>query len=203
MNAANIYSVLCECGNSIKVEPPAAGATIRCRCGNSVSVPRLSELRRSGGDLQPNFSAHESIKHLQLSGDLPTVKRCAVSGVATYAEMTFLVEREVECLPPSGDPLWLTALGPVLGILPLLLEVTTAVSRASIVRKRVKQSIACVNLRIAPSCRERVFQLDAAGLHSLLRTEPLYARLLDENPDASVRIFAFEVDDSELASLGR
>ena len=60
---ADMFEVMCECGNSIPVRAGQAGGTVACRCGRQVSVPQLSHLRRaaeeSGRSTKPRPAQHD------------------------------------------------------------------------------------------------------------------------------------------------
>lgn len=190
MSGHTTYMIACACGREVSVGPAAAGRRVPCACGGTVQVPRLSELRATAGDVRSRLPAVTSINYLLMAGELPASTTCALSGVPTADAVEIILWRNVPVLPPTRSGWWTLALNSVFVALPVLtLPVLgyQAVAEAA-TSEVVPQTVACVPLRVDRQYHAALLQFDYGRLAMLLRTEPLYARLLDENPGVFISI---------------
>jgi hypothetical protein len=185
MSAIRTYAIQCSCGDEISIAASAAGSEVRCRCGETVSVPKLSILRRLAGDDHARLSTLDSIRYLDAAGELPSRRVCALTGIRTNAVMYFSIQRKVRCLPPNR-PWWDIAINSLFGVIhpiPISLLVTAA---QEVKPEYVLESLACVPICIALEHWGTIDGLDQFQLQTLLSSEPLYAELLAEYPDALI-----------------
>jgi hypothetical protein len=181
-----MLSVDCPCGNKIPVQTSQAGSTVSCLCGQVVRVPRLSELQRRAGMPPTRANTLDVIEAMRLARELPTSTACAYSRTKTSDVAHVVLSCNVPCVDSVHAPWWATSLSVLLGfVVPMRASwITAATSPVTM----VKQAIVRIPLRLDHRHLADVRALDNAKLHELLRSEPIYSRLLDEYPylEASV-----------------
>jgi hypothetical protein len=185
MSGIRSYAIRCSCGDELCVAASAAGSEVRCHCGQSVSVPKLSILRRHTGDHHSRFSTLDRIRYLDAAGDLPTRRVCALTGVRTNAVMYFSIQRKVRCLPPNR-PWWDIAINSLFGVIHPIPISLLVIAAQEVKPEYVLEALACVPICIAPEHWGTIDGLDQFQLQTVLRSEPLYAELLAEFPDALI-----------------
>lgn len=181
------FSFDCDCGRPIGVAPAQAGSLVRCEaCGQEVSVPSLSKLRKLSGKDAYESGTADTIRRMIRSGELPADDVCAVSGTPT-GETVILeilipkvfrnqdVERSNNALIFFGG-LWAMALVALSG---QHKAYATDTDQASTLR---------VPLRVAEAYHAKVVRMNQRRLRVLLRSVPIYATLLKENPAAQVSV---------------
>ena len=172
------YHISCRCGKQLTVNTEQAGTTIRCDCGETVQVPSLSLLRQTAGQGAYESGAIDTIHRMLRDGALPWGEACAVSGRPTQD----LIQLVVQCerLYFVGDQFRSRLL--VLALLgPWALLASVAGKRPNETHGR--DTVVKVPLRVHRDfhggLNRRVSQ---RKLRRLLRTVPVYARLLEEYP---------------------
>jgi hypothetical protein len=179
MSAATGYLVHCDCGASVPVAQSAAGGQVSCRCGRTIDVPRLSELRRQAGQEAYAISPIDQIRAMLNSKQPPPGCECAYSHVITNDVMTFTIV----CERPyaTGGYSWWWLFWMAIISLPAFY-----IARREAGEVQGRELIVRVPLRIAAHCQPEVRRQPGWHLKNLLYTVPLYARLLDEYPNAEV-----------------
>ena len=99
-----MYSVDCECQQTLEVHAGQAGTVVACQCGRGVSVPRLSDLRVRAGEGAFESGVTSKIERLVGTGELPHGGECVVTGIPTddYIEIQVLCDRQP--FVPSDEP---------------------------------------------------------------------------------------------------
>ena len=176
------YHVACSCGASIPVTAAQAGAEVECPCGARVPVPRLSALRTQAGLGAYESGPIDTIRRMIAEGALPWGKVCAVSGRPTDDVIELHVQCERSYSPRGSSPL-------VLYFWPLLALIDGARSERREILGR--DTVVCVPLRVAQDFHHRLARRTGQRtLRRLLRGVPVYARLLQEYPQARVTVGA-------------
>jgi hypothetical protein len=177
------YHVLCGCGKSLPVKTEEAGTTIRCDCGESVTVPSLSKLRSTVGLGAYESGAIDTILRMLDEGILPWGETCAESGRPTRDVLPLHVQCERIHAPADNTKVILLALLVTpLALLGLRKDQREAVGRDTSV---------VVPLRLSRAYHRSLSRWGGGSqrrLQRLLRTVPVYARLLDEYPNATIQI---------------
>lgn len=181
------FSFDCACGRPIGVAPAQAGSLVRCEgCGQEVSVPSLSKLRKLSGKDAYESGTADTIRRMIRSGELPDDGVCAVSGKPTDDTVVLEilipkvfrnqdVERSNNALILFGG-LWAMALVALSG---QHKAYATDTDQASTLR---------VPLRVAKVYHAKLGRMNQRRLRRLLRSVPIYATLLNENPVAQVSV---------------
>lgn len=158
-----------------------------CNCGANIGIPRLSELRLSAGQTRYPNNAVARVNGMLKRGELPTSQQC-MNCSCTGTEVKFI---GIQCEKASSeDPKdnallafaifgWIAALAPA--IIPSNSRAEEIHGRETRLEVPLRFCKACIN-DITPSTRKR-------DLRKYLATEPAYAELLNESPDASLEIF--------------
>jgi hypothetical protein len=179
------YHVSCQCGKRIPVKTEEAGTTIRCDCGRSVQVPSLSKLRTTSGLDAYESGAIDTIKRMLAEGALPWGETCAESGRPTKDLIQLVVQCERLHVPQDRYKLALLAVlifGWVAALLAFGGKDREARGRDTSIR---------IPLRLDREYQDRLARwASQRRLRRLLRTVPVYARLLDEYPRATIRVDA-------------
>jgi hypothetical protein len=165
------------------VKADDAGTAVRCECGESVPVPSLSKLRAAVGIGSYESGAIDAIRRMLAEGTLPWGETCAVSGRPTRDVLRIEVQCERLHLPQDPTKVVLllaTCFGPWATLILFRGQRDQAHGRDTVVR---------IPLRV---CREYHRGLERwwmkRKLRRLLRTVPVYARLLDEYPGATIAV---------------
>ncbi len=177
----NGYSYSCPCGVTTPISTSQAGSQLNCDCGKSVKVPSLSVLRTLSGKDSYEAGVVDEIKRMIRSGCLPSVEKCLLSKQATEDVVTanILIPRFFK--DQASDD-WKIAM--IFG--------WTAVLLLNIFRKPAFEeegSFAIkVPVRASASQQPKLRTLSQHRLRKLMQIEPLYARLLKENPNSQITI---------------
>jgi hypothetical protein len=187
------YHVECRCGKPLAVKAEQAGTTVRCECGESVPVPSLSKLRATAGIGSYESGSIDTIRRMLAEGTLPWGETCAVSGRPTRDVMRLEVQCERLQLPQ--DPVkFVLLLGMCLGPWATLILFQGQRDQA-----HGRETVVTIPLRV---CREYHRGLERwwskRKLRRLLRTVPVYARLLDEYPRAAIAVDETLLDIEDL-----
>jgi hypothetical protein len=187
------YHVGCRCGQQLAVTADQAGTTVRCECGESVTVPSLSKLRAAAGIGSYESGTIDTIRRMLAEGTLPWGETCAVTGRPTRD----VIRIEVQCehLHSPEDPVrFALLLGLCVGPWATLLLYGRGRDQP-----QGRDTVVTVPLLV---CREYQIGLDRwwkkRGLRRLLRTVPVYARLLDEYSKATLAMDETLVDIEDL-----
>lgn len=181
------YKLECECGRTREVSVAQAGTDLVCDgCGAVVRVPSLSRLREREGRGAYESGVIDTIARMVAAGELTGEGPCAVSGRTTSDVLTIHVQAERPVPGREASDSWvaLTLIMPLAGLLALLRRDGYA-QRADHGRDTALE----VPLRVRREYHDRLRR--RAGrrrLRALLRTVPVYARLLDEYPTARLSV---------------
>lgn len=188
------YHVECRCGTQVAVKADDAGSTVLCECGESVTVPSLSKLRTTAGISSYESGAIDAIQRMLAEGTLPWGETCAVSGRPTRD--VILINVQCEHLAPPKDPIKFA----------LLLAMCAGPWATLILFSKPGQAHGRDTAVIVPLrvCREYQHGLEGwrgrRKLRRLLKTVPVYARLLGEYPSAALSINETFIDIEDLKS---
>jgi hypothetical protein len=171
------YLVDCSCGMQVPVRASEAGSTVTCDCGAELRVPPLIRLRERSGIDPYESSTIDTIGRMLSQGLLPANEVCAVSGEPTFDVLYLTVKvpsafkskggRAMQVLLALTISPWFFALPPLFKKIVPLEESTRTIE---------------VPVRVAAHRQAKLRRASQNRLKRLLRTVPLYAKLLDENP---------------------
>jgi hypothetical protein len=172
------FSVDCPCGRSVGVTGDQAGSSVRCDCGAEVAVPSLGRLRERAGKDRYESNTGDAIRRLVRAGELPAGSTCVLSGTPTddVLELDILIPRLFKTERDRNEVIVLLVLGLFGGLLYSILN-----------RSRIAEdglTVVPAPLRVAARHHAKVVGMGQGRLRRLLRTVPIYAQLLDENPRA-------------------
>lgn len=188
MNQVRDYSIRCDCGQVLFVQPSQAGGERRCACGELVKVPRLSELRRLAGETPPHVSATEIVRHMLAAGQASPGELCAYSRQRADDLMYFSVVCSVPYSEPVPRGFWMGLLdafgSPIAALRPSALAAAVTDPGVSIGHENIFR----LPLRVAAEHQPMVKQLEEHDWINLLATVPLYARLFQEHPGLRVSV---------------
>ena len=177
------FSLDCQCGRAIAVAGSQAGSTVVCDCGATVQVPSLGKLRESSGIGRYESGITDRIQRMVQTGELPGGHTCVVSQNPTddVIELEIFMPRFFK---PEDDHEKTTVM--MFGIWSL---VYLALVRP---RQFAEEGGTTVHvpLRVARRSHKKVRRMSQRRLKRLLRTVPVYAQLLEENPDARISVDA-------------
>jgi hypothetical protein len=170
--------------------------TIRCDCGSEIRVPSLSSLRELSGIAPYESSVLDTIQGMVERGELPEGEVCAFCGEPTLDTLGVhvVVPRAFEQVEGLGawlltllwSPLFSWGFIPVVaGIFQGLFGRTVPIEESILTHQNARSVY--TPLRVASRHHGKVRRGSQRRLKRLLRTVPVYAKLLDENP--IVRIF--------------
>ncbi|WP_165252387.1 hypothetical protein [Paludisphaera soli] len=181
----NGYGYTCGCGRAVAVSTALCGSPARCECGAETRVPSLSRLRELTGRDPYEAGLMDEIRRLIRDGRLPSSGVCALSGRPTEDTvlLSVLIPRffQDQSHRGMGKALLMTWL---LGWLGFMLY---QVSKKPQIEEEGAESLE-IPLRLAADQAPRARELSQRRLRKLLRTEPLYARLLQENPHSRITV---------------
>jgi hypothetical protein len=183
------YFVDCSCGRRIDVVKSQAGSSIGCVCGAALEIPPLTQLKQQVGE--DHLSPLDRIGQMLRDRQLPQSRLCAYSGMPTRDVIYIAIECERVWTRNSERGLLnivVTGLSALFGHLAHLFHQVQdddeqVMGRATGVS---------VPLRVAHEFEKQVRGSNQSELKRLLRTVPIYARLLDDYPEASVRAMWIE-----------
>jgi hypothetical protein len=177
------FSLDCPCGQTVTVAASQAGSAVRCACGAELKVPSLGRLRELSGKDRYESGPGDTIRRIIQSGELPAGRTCVLSGQPTDDVLLFEV-----LLPKffkyqaAEDYSKLFVLMALLGWLGMLLLGLFSRPKFDAEGALTVQA----PLRIAARYHSKVRRMGDWRLRRLLRTVPVYALLLGENPFARV-----------------
>lgn len=182
------FSISCDCGNTLEVTATQAGSDILCSCGCPVSVPLLSQLRKSAGQAAYEAGTIDTINRMIRDGELPQGDTCVMSGLPTSDTYGLYVQCESKWIKGPGKGRYLFVALTIL-FLPfwiiwvLLGKAVLDEERQELGRDRgVYTPLLVRQEHLGQLCRTR----SQSKLRKLLRTVPIYAKLLDEFPRARI-----------------
>jgi hypothetical protein len=175
------FSLDCRCGRTVTVAAAQAGSTVRCDCGAEVTVPSLGRLRELSGKDRYESGTGDTIHRLIQEGELPAGRACAFSGEPTddVLPLEVLVPRVFK--RPEGEEEQVLATFGLLGYFFYGLFRHPEIVEEHAIKVPTP-------LRVAGWHHPKVRRISQRRLKRLLRTMPVYAKLLDENPYARVSV---------------
>ncbi len=182
------YALHCTCGESFEVQAGQAGSTIKCPCGAEVRVPSVSKLRELAGKAAYESGVIDTIHGMIERGDLPAGKVCAVSGKSTDDVMEIYVHAEK--FHKAEDIRTLAILGLLLSPLLFLLSPSMMFSGARRPQGDGRDTWVRTPLVVDSKYQSEMRRARRKKQQRWLRSVPVYARLLDEYPQATIE---FEV----------
>lgn len=177
------YELACECGEKMLVRETAAGAKEVCRCGRTLIVPSLHELRSMAGLPGPQLQPEKVIETLLLAGKLPEDRYCVRCRDATDGVICCMTECE-RATVLVGQPRWWMILLGILSFSWVYLILAGVTTRED--QEWGQDRIFPLPLRVCPNCRPHLVKSD--DLKAALCQVPVYRRLLEKYPDASVTV---------------
>lgn len=181
------YAVDCPCGKEIPVATSMAGSNVTCSCGASVAVPRLSELRQRIGLAAYESGTIDTIHRMIDTSELPCGSECVISGMRTTDVFVVRVECERTWIKGPGKGRFLFVI--FLLLLPFwMIWLAVAKTLSDEPRQELGRDTN-VDLPLRVHCdfhgqfRKTKSQRE---LKKLLRTVPIYAKLLEEYPYAKI-----------------
>ncbi|PHS03240.1 MAG: hypothetical protein COA78_18705 [Blastopirellula sp.] len=180
------YSLACECGNQIEVSAAQAGSEVTCTCGQVVNVPMLSALRKTAGKAAYESNTMDTINRMVQEGELPWGDTCAVSGYPTTDSCQLFVLCESKWLKGSSMGDWFILFFQLL-ILPVVicLDLFVDSDKASQSHGHDRGVYVPIIARTEHHAELKKMR-NQAKLQEILRTVPIYAKLLDEFPNARI-----------------
>jgi hypothetical protein len=178
------YPVSCQCGMRHLVSATEAGSRIRCPCGNSLDVPTLSSLRSSAGETPYPASTIEKIKAMIRDGRLPSGEICPYSGRPVNDTVFFHVQCERSSIEGESN----TVASIIFGLIAGIRGARILAEQIRPPREVGRNTLIEIPLRISSDVRKQVLRIRRQKtLKALLCHTPIYAQLLQEYPDASVK----------------
>jgi hypothetical protein len=177
------FSLKCQCGQTVTVAASEAGSTVECLCGAEVKVPSLGRLREMVGKDPYESGPADMIRRMVQTGELPAGRTCAHSRKPTDDVLDFeiLVPRSFQ-RPQGLDKLisnfWLFG---IMGQIYMTLFRPPKIEEAGAVRVRAP-------LRVSARYHAKVRRMSQRRLKKLLRTVPVYAKLLEESAFTKVSV---------------
>jgi hypothetical protein len=171
----------CPCGKAVTVVASKAGSTVTCECGAEVKVPSLGRLREMAGKDRYESGPGDTIRRMIRSGELPAGTTCAVSRKATgdFIELEILVPRYFKNTEIADRRMIL-----LFGTLGALYN--TVFRRPQIEKEGAL--IVRAPILVAERCHAKVRRMSQTRLRRLLRSVPVYAQLLKENPHSRISV---------------
>jgi hypothetical protein len=185
------YHVSCGCGKRIAVEAEQAGTTIRCDCGQDVPVPSLSKLRTTAGLGAYESGVIDTIRRMLDEGTLPWGETCAESGRPTQDVIQLVVQCERLQTAKDGLRSWQLAVF-LFGLWALLVMAGRGQQHEE---ARGRDTFVTIPLRLQRESHRRLARWGTQRtFRRLLKTVPVYARLLEEYPRAAIRVDATPIE---------
>ncbi|MEM7315212.1 MAG: hypothetical protein AAF497_18880 [Planctomycetota bacterium] len=176
------YEVKCDCGYVKTVSPTAAGSTLDCICGAQLKVPQLSKLRLAAGESAIPRDTLGQIRFMYGNGDLPANSACPFSNRPVDSTIELLVHCERPWIRGGEADPGIRAFARLLfGFVGGL--ITSRKPREEHGRDThltLPIAISSEANRLASTCRNQ------RKWKRILRETPIYAKLLDEYPDATI-----------------
>jgi hypothetical protein len=181
------YTTPCNCGRRLPVAAVEAGSLKRCECGREVVVPPMSKLRTAAGEDPRPLNTLETISRAIAEGRPPIDDVCLISGRRTQQRLWVRIECERRWRKTDHADNWvLRLLGVLFGGFEYLI-LARSVPAAEEPREFGRETWIDVPLPIHEQHHPAFRRYGAGKLKPLLREVPLYAKLLDEYPEAEVR----------------
>lgn len=174
------YPVPCECGVVHEVAASAAGTSLACVCGKSVRVPSLAKLKASVG--QTAVSADFELARILGTGRLPVEDTCGVCGQKTDNRLQVPVVCEQQELKKEH-----TVVGSLVSraLVSLLTLGFLRYDPGDDPGQQVGRNVAyLLPIRVCTTCAAGKWTTELT--RSVLERTPLYARLFDKYPHATV-----------------
>ncbi|MBI1324440.1 hypothetical protein GC170_14820 [bacterium] len=178
------FALNCTCGRSFDVQAGQAGSTLKCQCGAEVQVPSVSKLREMAGKAAYEVGVIDQINGMIDRGELPAGGVCAVSGSKTEDVMEILVKTEK--FQGARDFRAYAILGLLFSPIVFLLSPSMMVSRAQHPEGSGRDTWVRTPLFVDSKYQQKVRRASQKKLKRWLRSVPVYAKLLDEYPQATV-----------------
>lgn len=175
------YALECSCGRSFDVQGGQAGSTLKCQCGADVRVPSVSKLREMVGKAAYEVGVIDTINGMIDRGELPAGGVCAVSGKSTGDVLKIYVHAEKFQRAEDKNMLLLV---PVAWL--MLLYPSFAFGRRYRPEGSGRDTWVRTPLFVDSKYHEKVRRASQKKLKRWLRSVPVYAKLLDEYPQATV-----------------
>jgi hypothetical protein len=175
------YDVRCACEREISVSAAAAGGEVTCECGAVVTVPKLSELRRSAGKGAYETSEVDVISAMLRDGQLPWGNTCIHSTFPTEDVFDVSVQCQ-QCLGGDGGGGFLVAV--LVGLVGGLAGGISAPQ--SELETHGHELVVYTPIRLCKEFHAQFRKASQRRLRRLLRSVPVFSRLLDEYPHARI-----------------
>jgi hypothetical protein len=193
------YLLDCPCGRKVPVQRSQAGENVTCECGSEFRVPSLSKLRELSGIAPYESSVLDTIQGMVERGELPAGDVCALSGTPTRDTLDVSVVVPIAFQGREGpagvfmtlwwaplfDANWLSFLS---GVFQVVFGQTVPVEDSDLPQHRAR--MVSTPLRISSQHQAKLRRASQRRLKRLLRTVPVYAQLLDENPVVRIAVVA-------------
>ncbi|WP_406699713.1 hypothetical protein V5E97_12720 [Singulisphaera sp. Ch08] len=177
----NNYSHACGCGRTTTVSTPQAGSDVKCECGRELKVPSLSRLRMLTGRDGYESGVIDEIRRLIRDRGLPSMSICALSKRPTEDTVTVSITVPRFFKNPEKDDWKLVLVAGWVGVF------FVNAFRKPVFEEEGSMTIE-MQLRVASNQQAKTREMSQSRLRKLLRIEPLYARLLEENPHCRITI---------------
>ena len=176
------YHFGCKCGRVHFVTAAQAGGVVACGCGVTADVPSLSRLRVAAGQEPIPLSTVERIYAMIAAKELPMGDNCVCCGRPADLVAFLHVECERSRLAGGGWNWLAIAAGAAIAV--WLAFVAQRFTRSEV---HGRETSVDLPLRVSSLCQRRLLRLRRQRkLKRLLKTVPLYERLLLEYPRAVV-----------------
>ena len=186
------YFTSCECGRTYPVSASQAGTELGCSCGRRISVPLLSELRRSAGQRAYETSTIDEIRRMLRDGELPAGDLCVLSSLPTREVYNLCVHCESKWVKGRSAWPYVLIVAAFVVLTPFVWLVTALAGKDLLDnegREVGRDRSVITPLRVHPDYHDQMRRIRSqAKLRALLRTVPVYAKLLDEFPKAKISI---------------
>ena len=184
------FAITCtHCGNEIPVSAVMAGTEVSCSCGTVNDVPLLSSLRKLAGKAAYITNTAEEIKRVLADGELPFPRDCVVCRMRTEEIFECITVCEQPAARSESDPGWgffnllVTPLALMAGWI-VFVDSEGAPEQAD---AHGRELVVSTPLAMCQRCHGETRGLTKqSGLRALLQTVPIYARLLEEFPEATI-----------------
>lgn len=175
------YALNCTCGHSFEVQAGQAGSTLKCDCGAEVRVPSISKLRELAGKSAYEVGVIDQIGGMIDRGELPFGGVCAVSGKSTGDVMDICVHAEQFQKPQEKN---LQFLAPFAFL--MLFQPSLTFGRRHRPHGDGRDTWVRTPLFVDSKYQDKFRRASQKKLKRWLRSVPVYAKLLDEYPLATV-----------------
>ncbi len=175
------YALNCSCGRSFDVQTGQAGSTLKCHCGADVRVPSVSKLRELAGKAAYEVGVIDRIGGMIDRGELPTGGVCAVSGKSTSDVMDICVHAEHFQKPQEMNLQWFAPIAFL-----MLFQPSLTFGQRHRPHGDGRDTWVRTPLFIDSEYHHKVRKASQKKLKRWLRSVPVYAKLLDEYPQATV-----------------